>query len=282
MLTASPQCLLIFVGFVMSWNDYENSTSDGLPVTLFDFIRSGTLHYRYTNADQNIYANGETWEASAVSAPGISAGGGDALDITIPANIRVATLFRGASPSLKVKIYRIHGDDETQEIKTIWHGTVYETKWQNINSLKLVTYSVASIFKRNGLRLTWGRPCPHSLYDKNCRLNPANFAVNTVIESLDGASINVHVSAENGWFSAGFIEWVTDGIRERRGLKLHNGNNIGVIGGTHSMEAGMSVTLFPGCERTIKTCNEKFNNVLNYGGQPHMPGKSPYEIAKLF
>lgn len=266
----------------MSWNDYEYSTSDGLPVTLFDFIRSDVLHYRFTNADQVITANGETWEPAAVSAPGISVGAGDSLDITIPGNSTVAALFRGASPSLKVRLYRLHADDAEQEIKTIWIGTVYETKWENITSLKLVTYSVASIFNRNGLRLTWGRPCPYSLYDKNCRIVPEQYAIQSIIDSLDGASINVVISVESGWLSGGYVEWVTDGITERRGLKVQNGNNIGVIGGTQSMEAGMTVTLYPGCERTISVCSEKFNNVLNYGGQPHMPGKSPYEIAKLF
>ncbi|MEZ3140799.1 phage BR0599 family protein [Citrobacter braakii] len=266
----------------MSWNNYENSTSDGLPVTLFDFIRSDTVHYRFTNADQTITANNETWEPAAVSAPGISTGTGDTLDITVPANSAVAALFRGASPSLKVRLYRLHADDELMEIKTIWIGTVYETKWQNINSLKLITYSIAATFNRNGLRLTWGRPCPYSLYDKNCRVNRELYAITSFIESLDGASINIIDSFENGWLSGGYIEWVADGITERRGLKVQNGRNIGVIGGTHSMCEWMEVTLFPGCERTINICNSKFNNVLNYGGQPHMPGKSPYEIMKLF
>ncbi|EAP1220395.1 phage tail protein, partial [Salmonella enterica] len=36
------------------------------------------------------------------------------------------------------------------------------------------------------------------------------------------------------------------------------------------------------CDRTIATCDNKFANHLNYGGQPHMPGKSPYTIIKLF
>lgn len=266
----------------MNWNDYEYSTSDGLPVTLVDFIRSGTLHYRYTNADQDIYINGEKWEAAAISVPGVRIGSGDPLDITVPADSQVAALFRGASPSLKVRIMRMHADDESQEMKTIWRGAVHETKWENINSIKLITYSIASVFSRNGIRLTWGRPCPYSLYDKNCRLNPVDYAVHCVIDSLDGASVNITSGVNNGWFSGGFIEWITDGITERRGLKLHNGNNIGVIGGTFGLEAGMSVVIYPGCERTINVCDSKFNNVLNYGGQPHMPGQSPFEIAKLF
>ncbi|UUE76942.1 phage BR0599 family protein [Pectobacterium aroidearum] len=32
----------------------------------------------------------------------------------------------------------------------------------------------------------------------------------------------------------------------------------------------------------MSQCSEKFDNHLNYGGQPHMPGKSPFTIIKLF
>ena len=32
------------------------------------------------------------------------------------------------------------------------------------------------------------------------------------------------------------------------------------------------VTLTRGCDKTLRTCNVKFNNVVNFRGEPHVPG----------
>lgn len=271
----------------MSWNQFEYSTADGRPVTLYEFVRGDTLFYRYTNADKDIVLNDAVWAAQAISDSGMSAGSGDNLDVTVPAENAVARLFRGVSPSrpVRVRIYRWHVDDASTEFRTVWVGTIKEAKREAIDRTRLVTASLASTFSRVGLRLTYGRACPHALYDHNCKVDPESFGVSgLVIDSLDGAEITVAlpVGLENGWFTGGYVEWETDGITERRGLKVQDGNVIGVIGGTSGLSEGLVIALFPGCNRTISQCAEKFSNHLNYGGQPHMPGKSPFTIIKLF
>lgn len=272
----------------MSWNQFEHSTADGRPVTLYEFVRGDVLFYRYTNADKDIDLNGHVWKAQAISDSGLSVGSGDNLDVIVPSDNPVARLFRGVSPSrpVRIRIYRWHVDDTSAEFKTVWIGTIKEAKREAIDRTRLVTASLASTFTRVGLRLTYGRACPYALYDHNCNVDPASFGVSGfVIDSLDGAEITVTLlpaELENGWFTGGYVEWATEGITERRGLKVQDGNVIGVIGGTSGLSEGLAITLFPGCNRTISQCAEKFSNHLNYGGQPHMPGKSPFTIIKLF
>ncbi|MGU9776198.1 phage BR0599 family protein [Salmonella enterica] len=270
----------------MSWNEYEASVANGQPLLLVEFIRGGAQFWRYTNADRMVSYGGHDWEPAAIAVPGVTVGTGDSLDVIIPAVSPVAGLFRGIPPSspLRIKIHRVQAEDAAAEVKTVWIGSVSEAKHEEIDRVKLITVNVSTTFARNGLRLTWGRACPYSLYDRNCAVNPAQYAFKTSIKSLDGGNITVaSVSGlAAGALSGGYMTWVTDGITERRGLKGQNGAVIGVFGGTQGLAAGLAVTLYPGCDRTIQVCNDKFNNVLNYGGQPHMPGKSPYEIIKLF
>jgi uncharacterized phage protein (TIGR02218 family) len=38
--------------------------------------------------------------------------------------------------------------------------------------------------------------------------------------------------------------------------------------------AGDGVTLYPGCDKTIDTCKNKFNNNLNFQGEPHFAGQA--------
>lgn len=34
---------------------------------------------------------------------------------------------------------------------------------------------------------------------------------------------------------------------------------------------GESFTMYPGCDKTMKTCDNKFNNIINYAGEPFVP-----------
>ncbi|MDF7669889.1 phage BR0599 family protein [Orbaceae bacterium ESL0721] len=271
----------------MSWNQFEYSTNDGRPVTLYEFIHSGQKFYRYTNADRNIEFNHNSFMTTAISNNGLSMGTGNSLEITLPANTEVTKLYRGIPPStaLLIRIYQLHAHDGEIDFRVVWIGKIQEVKREALDRAKFITASVASSFERNGLRLTYGRSCPHALYDHNCQVQKEQFALCDIeIIKLDGANIIVSLPnhIKDGYFSGGYIAWFIDGIKEMRGLKTQLNGKMGLLGGTHDLKTGMKITVYPGCDRTIKTCSEKFGNHLNYGGQPHIPGVSPFQIIKLF
>jgi hypothetical protein len=41
------------------------------------------------------------------------------------------------------------------------------------------------------------------------------------------------------------------------------------------------VKIYPGCDRTKETCNDKFSNILNYGGFAWIPAKSPFDGSSI-
>jgi uncharacterized phage protein (TIGR02218 family) len=43
------------------------------------------------------------------------------------------------------------------------------------------------------------------------------------------------------------------------------------------LAVGDTFTILPGCDKTIGTCNTKFSNVLNFRGEPHVPGVDEYQ-----
>lgn len=271
----------------MSWNNNEYSTANGQPVTLYEFVRGGGQYFRYTNADRNIIYEQKNWLAEAISDSGLSQNTGDNIEISVPATNPVISLYRGVPPSepVSVKISRFHYSDDEQQLNIVWMGTILEIKRQDSGVVNIISGSVASAFSRNGLRLTWGRSCPHALYDHNCRVNAAAFAVVDLnITSINGAEIMINMPADipDGYFNGGYIEYVTDGITERRGARNHSSNTIGLFGGTAGLKPGMTITVYPGCDKTTAMCHGRFNNMLNYGGVPHLPGISPYQIIKLF
>ena len=81
----------------------------------------------------------------------------------------------------------------------------------------------------------------------------------------------------DGWFSGGELTWVTGA---NAGLSAHVKVHLGA--GEAAIELWLSPPLgitsgdrfevTAGCDRTAETCAEKFSNLLNFRGFPHMPG----------
>lgn len=68
----------------------------------------------------------------------------------------------------------------------------------------------------------------------------------------------------------------SDGTVERRMLESQVGTLLTVFGTTERLTEGDVVSLYPGCDRSPTICDEKFDNLDNFGGFPFMPGESPF------
>lgn len=270
----------------MSWSEFEYSVADGRPLTLYEFSRQN-VYYRYTNADQSVTVNNQFWEATAISDNGLSANSNNSVIITLPDTNKVVSFYRGVPPStaFKVRVYRMHHHDKSQQLRVVWVGTITEIKRENIGEAKIITGNIINTFVRQGLRLTYGRTCPYALYDNSCKVSSKKheFADLEIIK-IDGQKITFNVPNEikNGYFSGGFIAYNNADFIEKRGIRVHDNNTLSLFGGTQGLSIGMKISIYPGCDNTIETCCNKFDNQMNYGGCPHMMGKSPYNITKLF
>ncbi|MEB3470164.1 DUF2163 domain-containing protein [Pasteurella multocida] len=259
------------------------SIADGQPINLYEFTRDEKV-YRFCDADQNLTINNQPWQTATISDSGKT--DGENATITVASNHPIAKLFRGTPPSqaIGVKIYRTHWNDS--EIRVVWVGTVVEVKRPSIEKAEIISASLSATMSAAGLRLSWGRNCPYSLYDQDCGVLSQQFAVrDLVIEAKDGLTITINLptTLPQAWFTAGFIEWLdTDGVREVRAVTTHEHNKLTLMGGTKGLDVGTKVNAYPGCDGRVSTCANKFNNVLNFGGIPHMPSKSPYDGSRVF
>lgn len=269
----------------MSYLSKTHSVAEGRPIDLYQFVRGENEKiWRFCNADKDLEINGEKWLASAIS--DTRDGGGDGnVTLRMPSNNPVARLYRGLPPSQTVKltIMRLHEDDN--EIRIVWIGTITEASRPDIHTTNLTSAALSDTMDSAGLRLTWGRNCPYTLYDVDCKVKPGNFVVaGLTISAMDGVSITVDLpqNLPQGWFNAGFIEWVDDGVREVRAVTVHQNNKLTLMGGTQKLSVGTVIKVYPGCDGRAETCLKKFNNILNFGGAPHMPNKSPYDGSRVF
>lgn len=83
--------------------------------------------------------------------------------------------------------------------------------------------------------------------------------------------------AEDGWFDGGAVTFQTGSnagktievrswVSGSRTVKLFLPTPLPV-------QPGDVVAIYPGCDKRLVTCSSRFNNVLNFRGEPHIPGQ---------
>lgn len=121
--------------------------------------------------------------------------------------------------------------------------------------------------------------CTNTVFDAGCALNPADWSeVAAVAAGSTQRVIVASLSKYAGYYTQGRIIFSTGRnaglsmdveLHASGGLTLSKGMILPVaVGDTFTVEAG--------CDNTLKTCQQKFNNLANYIGEPYVPN---YESA---
>lgn len=271
----------------MSFDQIERSNYDGKPIMLYEFTL-GSAVWRYTGGQNPVTVNGATYAALAIAHDGYSMSGDpSADDITIrtSSKIEVSNLFNGTPPSdpVRLSIRTLHFGDT--EAPVVWSGTIKSMKRVSTVEVTFNCNSLLSTLNRNGLRLSWQRGCPHALYDRLCRVNPDAYGTAIRVDAVLGDHIESSGAAglPNGYLNGGFLAFTTPhGTIERRAIEEHWQHRIRLLGLSDGMAVGQWINVYPGCDRTTATCVNKFNNLDNYGGFPHLPNKSPFDGDPVF
>jgi uncharacterized phage protein (TIGR02218 family) len=118
------------------------------------------------------------------------------------------------------------------------------------------------------------RLCNHVLYDTQCRVDRSSFQFTTTIVSQSGATLVLSSAAgkPNQW--ATFGEVVLAATGERRNVLSQIGTTFTISLSFVGLVGGDTVTVFAGCNHNLFTCRDKFNNVINFGGMPHLNSTS--------
>lgn len=272
----------------MSFDSRERSLDSGQPIRLYQFSR-GVLRWLYNTSDRDITHNNQLFKAirGGISDDGIRQAGEtsvNALKITAPATLEVAQLYRGVPPSADIDlvIFDLHYGET--DFAVAWVGEIAAVRWPAVDRCQITCDPMSVSMGQQGLRMTWERSCPHALYERGCLVNRDLFRVDADVQSLDGAAIS---SGEfegypDGYFTAGYVEWpIGSGEFERRAVQAHAGSVLQLLGGTAGIALGASVRAYPGCDQTMPTCDERFDNALNHGGVD-LAGKSPFDGDPIF
>lgn len=127
------------------------------------------------------------------------------------------------------------------------------------------------------------RTCAWELGDARCQIDlgaPAHHGSGTVasvISNFDFTASGIG-SFASGVFSRGKITWSSgDNAGLEIEVKSHSQGSPNsrlslFLPMPRPMQVGDTFTITAGCDKTLATCRDRFANVVNFGGFPHMPG----------
>lgn len=247
--------------------------------------------WTWTSGNQAVEYNGETYTPTPIARAQIE----DTADIhranlrlTVPRTNPVAAIYLRSVPDHPASLTIFRQDESGTAV--YWKGRIAVVRASD-NEATIECESVFTSLRRHGLRARYQRSCRHLLYHRGCNLDRANFATAGGPSAIDSTGTVLAVPEAtleaDGWYLAGILEFdgtlrfivqhvgsvitiqrAIDGLADA--MANHGyGNNYGNYYGD------LTVTIHPGCDRTMTTCRDKFANLDNYGGFPWIPGRNP-------
>lgn len=249
------------------------------------------IEYLYTSYDTNLIVGGKEFIADGplISREGTSLSLGievDNLSITIESNentkfgdVPVTQAFHnGILDGARFKLERIFIDmntptDTSAGTLVLFEGRIVEPELDRYGVKASVVSDV------DGLKLQMPRNlytpgCLNTLFDTACGLLRQNFMVQTTIESgSTAARIICQVNQPQGWFTQGVIEFLDGGNAGlKRTIRMHeSGALLLTLPLLEAPQAGQRIKVYPGCDKRLETCQNRFKNFTRFRGAPFIP-----------
>lgn len=272
----------------MSYDGNELSVQSGAALELYDFAQ-GPVEWHYTSAELlALNIDGVDYTSAPIERSEIESTterARNALKLTVPRTFPIAELFRVAPPSevISVTLRRIHRADaegSPTDVIPVWMGRVLSCSFSG-GKASLQCEPISISLARTGLHRLFQIPCPYVLYGAGCNLNKASFAHATTVDGAPSGNLLTVASTDGAYsYSGGFVEWINDdGITERRFIEAQAGEALTLMNPFAGIAASDAVTIYPGCDHSMTTCNDVFNNALNHGGFAYFPPDNPFTKA---
>ncbi len=266
----------------------EISVEGNRPIELYEWT-AGLVSTRYNSSEGDFVFGGFTWLARTLirnSFGKMVETEQSMLEVKMPVTDAIASQYVGIQPADRVDLVlsRVHEGASPQTALVIFRGfvTSFAAK-DELATLSLKPFN--ELFQREMPRQTYQGLCNHVHYDSRCGViesTSPNQLIGTVIsQQNNGEIINVPGAgavADNKSpaqaFKGGFVR--NQSATDFRLVLDQDGDDLTLLLPFSSSVLGSEVVLQRGCDRSVVTCVSKYNNMINYGGFPHVPTTNPF------
>ncbi len=197
-------------------------------------------------------------------------------------DIREDDLQTGIYDYAELEIHMINYADITQGsllLKRGWLGEVRLTRGQFVAEVRGLAQKLSQQTGR-----FYAEQCDASLGDARCKVDVSGVTGTSVVKSVTSRSAFQTFTSVGGgsFFKGGVLTWTT-GANAGRSMEVKEFIDDQlelVLPMPYDIAINDAFEVAPGCDKTRRTCREKFGNLLNYRGFPDLPGQDKiYETS---
>ncbi len=162
----------------------------------------------------------------------------------------------------------------TSDVITLFGGEIDSAKMRN-DGIDLDVIGIEHELLEEIPPRTFSRECDYRLYDTWCTVNRASFVVTGTVQTVDTTYImaDALLGITADWFQLGAV-WFPG---HPNGIP-HGVRSSTVSGRINFMSAlrpaplvGATFEIYPGCDKTFATCDDKYEVGVNFGGFRFIP-----------
>lgn len=287
----------------MSFGETETSTDKGSPINLYRF-RYGPGDndvYCYTDHEKSVTIDellddestiARTYDPVAIDRDAIKKSGklsDSDLNVQIDRKAELTNLFKDYPPSsiVTLVIQEGHFTDDEQQFLVSWSGRVLSFQFTG-DIAEFTCKPISTSLKQIMIRRHYQYGCAHILYGTMCRAVRADHTVEKIVLQVNRSVIRCQPGWDAGLaanYAGGIVAWtLSDGRTiERTIISVNHDTGFIVLAGPAlGMEVGETISISLGCKHTMEDCEGVFDNILNFGGFPWIPLKSPIGLINNY
>ncbi len=251
--------------------------------TCIHMVRQDGTELFLTEHDQDLVVGGDTYlsalgfsRTDIASVYDLSVDNLEVQGVLDSSEITEDDLRAGKYDFAEVFFFLVNYEDLTQGILKLRRGWLGEVMLSDSGIFKAELRGMTQLYsQRIGQVYTPG--CRADLGDVKCGVDTGAITVATTVASVtDRRTFTVvgGVAADNYYNygaatfttgnNAGFSVEIKSWVLSTKTLQLY-------LPAPADITIGDAITFYPGCNKTISECLTKFNNVLNFRGEPYVP-----------
>lgn len=249
--------------------------------TCWSITRKDGVRLYFTGHDRDITREGVVYVAAdGMSPSAVSSQSGLAVDnlefegMLSAASITEADILSGRYDHAEISIFMVNYADPDMGIlplKTGWLGEVTLQGGQFVAEMRGLSARLQQTIGE-----VYTRACRATLGDARCGIDLAAHTVSGTVTAVEAnfAFTDSTQTQEGDYFAGGIVRF-TSGANTGLSMEVRDfgAGRFGLfLPLPGAIAIGDSFTASAGCDKQFETCIRRFNNAINFRGEPHVPG----------
>jgi len=190
-------------------------------------------------------------------------------------NITEEDIMAGRYDFAEIEIFQVNYNDLSLgklKLRRGWLGEVSMVKQQFVAEVRGLSQRLSQTIGE-----LYSPSCRATFADSRCTIDPALYTVSgSVTDTISSMEFkDISRTEVGGLYNFGkifFTSGANNGLSMEVKEFISGGHIILVLPMPYNIVSGDSYNITQGCDKTLSTCTNQYNNVYNFRGEPHVPG----------